>query len=171
MRHLAVLEDEAGFAYLLRSSDPWARVDALNRQGTMISVESTFANAGLYEGVLKTRLRDFQDDSFRGMHGTVRYLCTPGRIMQVASEMLPESFRTELPRRAASASCRGACAQLLRERAQELLRQAVLLELRSPNVEEGSTGSMPPEPADPPRLVRSPSETELWLQHVNWSAW
>ncbi len=169
MRHLAVLEDDAGFAYLLRSSDPWARVDALNRHGTMISVETTFSNAGIYEGVLKTRLRDFQDATFRGMHGVMRYLCTPGCIVQMAAEMLPESFRTELPPRAAAASCRDVRAQLLRERAQELLRQAVLLELHSPTVEEGSTGSMPPEPAG--RLVRSPSETELWLQHVNWSVW
>jgi hypothetical protein len=163
MWHLAVLEDDGGYAYLLRSSDPWARVEALNGASATFSVEKTFDGAGIYESVLKTRLRDFRDAGFRDHRGLSRYLCTSQRIVQIASALLPDGYQTEVSERvpAAAADLR---AQTLRERARSLLEQADLLDARVRATQEGSTG-------EAPRLARSESEEELWLRHLNWSAW
>ena len=194
--HLAVLEDEAGFAYLLRSSDPWGRADALGKMsagGTSFSVERAFVGAGNYEGLLRRQLRDFRDDSAHKFHGQCvsRYLCTAQHLLRVAVELLPAAAQAEPPGRGVASQTGDLRVTSLRQRARLLLEQAEEVEQRASAMLQGSTGESmsapeslrargeaPPALAPKVRLIAcaqasrsEAADDQAWMQHINWRAW
>lgn len=190
--HLAVLEDEAGFAYLLRSSDPWGRAEALGKMsagGTSFSVERAFVGAGNYEGLLRRQLRDFRDDSAHEFHGQCvsRYLCTAQHLLRVAMELLPAAAQGEPSGRGVAFQPGGAAdlrVTSLRQRARLLLEQAEELEQRASALLQGSTGESMSAPEAPPALApkvrliacaqasrSEAADDQAWMQHINWRAW
>ena len=196
MWHLAVLEDDAGYAFLLRSSDPFGRVEALNTAASAgsggcpsFTVERAFLGAGPYEGVLRRCLRDYRDETSRGHAGLTRYICTAQHLVEAALALLPQAMHAEPPGRGLPRRLRDDRSGLLRVRAAALLQQAELLEQRAQALQEGCTGAEaaqrppPPAPGSPRRghsnrtpllelgATAAEEDDQAWMQHLNWSSW